>query len=110
MSSPDLTAADIEAVTRVLQTPYLSIGPRIAEFEERFAAYVCPEPGRRVGARHAIGVSSGTAGLHLCVIAAGVGEDDSGTWITGRFDSICTLCSKHSSCPSVGRGFTAWMV
>jgi dTDP-4-amino-4,6-dideoxygalactose transaminase len=55
-------------VTRVLQTPHLSIGPRIAEFEERFAAYV--------GARHAIGVSSGTAGLHLCVIAAGVSEGD----------------------------------
>lgn len=68
MSSPDITAAEIEAVIRVLQTPYLSIGPRIAEFEERFAAYV--------GARHAIGVSSGTAGLHLCVIAAGVGEGD----------------------------------
>ena len=68
MSSPDLTAAEIEAVRQVLQTPYLSLGPRIAEFEERFAAYV--------GARHAIGVSSGTTGLHLCVIAAGVGEGD----------------------------------
>ena len=68
MSSPDLTAAEIEAVTQVLQTRRLSIGPRIAEFEERFAAYV--------GARHAVAVSSGTAGLHLCVIAAGVGEGD----------------------------------
>ncbi|MBM3190096.1 MAG: polysaccharide biosynthesis protein, partial [Chloroflexi bacterium] len=36
MSSPDLTAAEIEAVNQVLQTPYLSIGPRIAEFEARF--------------------------------------------------------------------------
>ena len=68
MSSPDITAAEIEAVKRVLQTPYLSIGPRIAEFEERFAAYV--------GARHAVGVSNGTAGLHLCIIAAGIGEGD----------------------------------
>ena len=76
MSSPDITAAEIQAVTRVLQTPYLSIGPCIAEFEERFAAYACPEPGRRVGARHAVGVSSGTACLHLCVITAGVGEGD----------------------------------
>ncbi len=88
MSSPDITTAEIEAVTRVLQTPYLSIGPRIDEFEERFAAYACPERrfanGRRVGARHAVAVSSGTAGLHLCVIAAlrgervepGVGEGD----------------------------------
>ena len=72
MSSPDITTAEIEAVKQVLQTPYLSLGPRINEFEERFAAYV--------GARHAIAVSSGTAGLHLCVIAAGVGE--------GRFDRL----------------------
>ncbi|MDH7486885.1 MAG: DegT/DnrJ/EryC1/StrS family aminotransferase [Anaerolineae bacterium] len=68
MSSPDITAAEIEAVNQVLQTPFLSIGPRIAEFEERFAAYV--------GARHAVGVSNGTAGLHLGVIAAGIGEGD----------------------------------
>ena len=68
MSSPDVTAAEIEAVKQVLQTTYLSLGPRIAEFEERFAAYI--------GARHAIAVSSGTTGLHLCVIAAGVGEGD----------------------------------
>jgi len=68
MSSPDLTSAEIEAVNQVLRTPYLSIGPCIAEFEERFAVYV--------GARHAIGVSSGTAGLHLCVIAAGIGDGD----------------------------------
>ena len=68
MSSPDLATAEIEAVNQVLQTRYLSIGPQIAEFEERFVAYI--------GARHAIGVSSGTAGLHLCVIAAGVSEGD----------------------------------
>ena len=68
MSSPDITAVEIEAVNQVLQTRYLSLGPRIDEFEERFAAYV--------GAQHAIGVSSGTTGLHLCVIAAGVGEGD----------------------------------
>ena len=74
MSSPDITPAEIEAVNQVLRTPYLSLGPCIAEFEERFAAYACPEPGRRVGARHAVGVSSGTAGLHLCVTAALRGE------------------------------------
>ena len=68
MSGPDLTPADIKAVEQVLQTPHLSMGPRIAEFEERFAEYV--------GTKHAIGVSSGTAGLHLAIIAAGVGEGD----------------------------------
>lgn len=68
MSSPDITQAEMEAVLQVLRTPFLSIGPRLVEFENRFAEYI--------GAGWAVGVSSGTAGLHLCVIAAGVGEGD----------------------------------
>ncbi|MBU0490777.1 MAG: DegT/DnrJ/EryC1/StrS family aminotransferase [Chloroflexi bacterium] len=68
MSGPDLTPAEIEAVTAVLHTPHLSFGPRLTEFETQLAAYV--------GARHAVAVSSGTAGLHLVVIAAGVRDGD----------------------------------
>ena len=68
MSSPDLTDAEIAAVVQVLQTPFLSIGPQIAAFEQAVAAYV--------GVHHAVGVNSGTSGLHLCVIAAGVKEGD----------------------------------
>lgn len=68
MSSPDITSAEIEAVNQVLQTSYLSIGPRIQTFEQALANYV--------GTAHAIGVNSGTSGLHLCVIAAGVGRGD----------------------------------
>jgi perosamine synthetase len=68
MSSPDLTQVEMDAVTAVLHTPILSIGPHIEAFERACAAYV--------GARHAIGVNSGTSGLHLCVIAAGVQEND----------------------------------
>lgn len=68
MASPDITAAEIAAVTAVLQTPVLSIGPQIAAFEQATAAYV--------GARHGIGVNSGTSGLHLCLIAAGVEQGD----------------------------------
>lgn len=68
MSGPDITQLEIDAVTNVLRTPCLSIGPRLVEFEERFAAFI--------GARYGVGVSSGTAGLHLCVIASGVGEGD----------------------------------
>lgn len=68
MSSPDLTSAEVEAVRGVLRTPHLSIGPRIVKFEEAFAAYI--------GAASAVAVSSGTAGLHLCVIAAGVEDGD----------------------------------
>src|SRR5512136_2129545 len=68
MSSPDITNAEIEAVTAVLRTPILSIGPQIREFESRFAEFI--------GARHAVAVSSGTAGLHLSVVALGIREGD----------------------------------
>ena len=68
MSSPDLTEAERQAVARVLQTPNLSMGDRITEFEESIRAFT--------GSQYAIGVSSGTAGLHLCVRAAGIGPGD----------------------------------
>ena len=68
MSSPDLTEAEIEAVLDVLKSNYLSLGPRVGEFEDQFARYV--------GTRHAVAVSSGTAALHLSLIASGVGEGD----------------------------------
>ncbi len=64
MSSPDISDAEVDAVVRVLRTPFLSIGPKIVEFENLFAQHV--------GARYAVGVVNGTAGLHLAVIAAGV--------------------------------------
>ncbi len=68
MSSPDITQAEIDAVNAVLNTRWLSLGPRIGEFEQAFALYQ--------GAQHAIGVNSGTAGLHLAMIAAGIGAGD----------------------------------
>jgi perosamine synthetase len=68
MSRPDITAAEREAVHEVLEQPTLSLGPRLELFERRLAAYV--------GTAHAAGVSSGTAGLHLAMIAAGVGRGD----------------------------------
>jgi len=80
MSSPDLTEAEIAAVVQVLQTPFLSIGPQIAAFEQAVAAYV--------GVRHAVGVNSGTSGLHLCVIAAGIKEGD--LVITSPFSFIAS--------------------
>ena len=68
MSSPDLGDAERQAVLEVLNTPNLSMGPRIAKFEETFRLLT--------GDRNAIGVNSGTAGLHLCVRAAGVQSGD----------------------------------
>ena len=68
MSLPDLTDVEREAVLEVLHTPNLSMGPRIDAFEKHIAEYV--------GVREAIGVNSGTAGLHLCVRAADVQPGD----------------------------------
>ncbi|MGI4739917.1 MAG: UDP-4-amino-4,6-dideoxy-N-acetyl-beta-L-altrosamine transaminase [Janthinobacterium lividum] len=60
-----ITEADIAAVVDTLRSDFLTQGPRVTEFEEKFAAYV--------GARHAVAVSNGTAALHLCALALGVG-------------------------------------
>jgi len=68
MSSPDLTDADRQAVLDVVNTPHLSMGPKIEAFEHAFCDLT--------GAKHAIGVNSGTAGLHLCVRAANIGMSD----------------------------------
>jgi perosamine synthetase len=68
MSSPDLTEAERQAIAAVMQTPSLSMGQEIKAFEAAFTSYT--------GSRHAIGVNSGTAGLHLCVRAAGITDGD----------------------------------
>jgi dTDP-4-amino-4,6-dideoxygalactose transaminase len=68
MSSPDIGEAEQRAVAAVLATPVLSMGEQTREFERA----IC----RTSGAAHAIAVSSGTAGLHLCVRAAGIGPGD----------------------------------
>jgi perosamine synthetase len=60
--------ADIKSVVEVLKSDWLTTGPKIAEFEERFAA--------RVEARHAVSFSSGTAALHGAAFAAGLGPGD----------------------------------
>ncbi len=68
MSSPEIDESDRQAVLEVLQTTYLSIGPRVVEFEKMICAYS--------GSRQAVAVSSGTSGLHLCVRAAGIQAGD----------------------------------
>jgi perosamine synthetase len=68
LSAPEITDAEIAAVTAVLRTSRLSLGPKLEEFEHAIAQYV--------GVPHAVGVSSGTAGLHLCIRALNIGEGD----------------------------------
>jgi perosamine synthetase len=59
---------DINAVVEVLRSDWLTTGPKIGEFEERFAAWV--------GAKHAVSFSSGTAALHGAAFAAGLKAGD----------------------------------
>jgi perosamine synthetase len=68
MSSPDLTELERQAVLDVFSTNYLSMGRHIVEFEAAFRKYT--------GLKYAIGVSSGTGGLHLCIRAADIKTDD----------------------------------
>jgi dTDP-4-amino-4,6-dideoxygalactose transaminase len=59
---------DLEAVVATYRSGWLSMGPRTEELEHAFAAYT--------GARHALAVANGTAGLHLVCAAAGLGPGD----------------------------------
>jgi len=68
LSSPDITQAEIDAVTAVLRTPHLSLGPELPAFEAELAQYHTVP--------HAIAVSSGTAGLHLALLTLGIGPLD----------------------------------
>jgi perosamine synthetase len=68
MSAPDIQPDDIDLVTRVLRSNTLSIGPYIESLERNFAEYI--------GTQHAIAVANGTSGLHLCIRAANLVDDD----------------------------------
>ncbi|MCS7029440.1 MAG: UDP-4-amino-4,6-dideoxy-N-acetyl-beta-L-altrosamine transaminase [Bacteroidia bacterium] len=62
----EITAEDVAAVLETLQSDFLTQGPKIAEFEQKFADYI--------GAKYAIAVANGTAALHLSALALGVNE------------------------------------
>ena len=68
LSRPDITELEKRAVLETLNTPYLSLGPKLREFETKFAAYL--------GVKHAVAVNSGTSALHLCVKALGIQDGD----------------------------------
>ncbi|MCK5317695.1 MAG: DegT/DnrJ/EryC1/StrS family aminotransferase, partial [Anaerolineales bacterium] len=68
MSSPDITDLEREAVAAVMRTSRLSMGPEVEAFEASVSRYV--------GVKHALAVSSGTAGLHLAVRALGITDGD----------------------------------
>ena len=68
LSSPDIIEKDIEAVVGVMKTRFLSIGPKVVEFEKRMGSFV--------GTKYAVAVNSGTSALHLIIRGLGIGEGD----------------------------------
>ncbi|HTV59524.1 MAG TPA: DegT/DnrJ/EryC1/StrS family aminotransferase [Verrucomicrobiae bacterium] len=68
LSKPDIGDREVEYVTQVLRSGRLSLGPRLREFEEKFANFV--------GTRYAVATSSGTSALHACIRALGIGPQD----------------------------------
>src|SRR3972149_9781806 len=66
--APSIENEEKKAVLEVLESGWLTTGPKVKQFEQEFAQYI--------GARHAIAVNSGTAALHLALDAAGVKEGD----------------------------------
>lgn len=68
LSNPDITDLERNSVNEVLQTPYLSLGPKLQEFEQLAARYL--------GAKYTIAVNSGTSALHLALRAYGLKEGD----------------------------------
>jgi UDP-4-amino-4,6-dideoxy-N-acetyl-beta-L-altrosamine transaminase len=67
-SRPQLDNDDINEVVKILRSDWLTSGPKVAEFEKRFAEYI--------GCRHAVALNSCTAALHLALILSGIKEGD----------------------------------
>ena len=80
IAKPYITKGEKQAVLDVLNSGNLSLGPLHKEFERKFA--------EKIGTRYACSVSSGTAGLHLAMIAAGIQSGDE--VITSPFSFIAS--------------------
>ncbi|MBI2022999.1 DegT/DnrJ/EryC1/StrS family aminotransferase [Candidatus Giovannonibacteria bacterium] len=81
IAQPYFNEEEIVAVTNVLRSGIIAQGPRVSEFEKKFAEYC--------GAKYAIAVNSGTAALHTALYAAGIGKGDE--IITTPFTFVATV-------------------
>jgi len=80
LAKPVIGDRERELVDEVLRSGQISLGPMVTRFERAWA--------ERIGVRHAIACSSGTAGLHMCLHAAGVGPGDE--VITASFSFVAS--------------------
>ena len=80
LSLPDITHKEIEVINKVLASSHLSIGPKIKEFEKKISEFI--------GVKYAVGVNSGTSGLHLCIRSLDIKDGDE--VITSPFSFIAS--------------------
>src|SRR4030065_309895 len=79
LSRPDLSGAEVEEVLGVLRSPFLSMGPKVVEFEQHFAAFL--------GVQHAVAVATRPAPATTCAgrtAACTAGRDGGGRRSGGR--------------------------
>jgi UDP-4-amino-4-deoxy-L-arabinose-oxoglutarate aminotransferase len=86
-SRPSIGDEEIAAVEQVLRSGWITTGPKNQQLEEHFAHYV--------GCRHAVALSSATGGMHITLLALGIGPGDevitpSQTWVSTA-NMICLL-------------------
>lgn len=91
LARPEVTEADIAAVTEVLRTPLLSSGPQVARFERALADYI--------GIRDAVAVNSGTSALHLAVRALGLKAGDEVIIPSFAFAAVGNVLLQESLVP-----------
>jgi dTDP-4-amino-4,6-dideoxygalactose transaminase len=80
MAKLQIDEASIKAILEVINSGQIAQGPKVEEFEKEFASYI--------GTRYAVAVNSGTAALHIALMAAGIGPGDE--VITTPFSFIAT--------------------
>ncbi|WP_152220553.1 UDP-4-amino-4-deoxy-L-arabinose aminotransferase [Pseudomonas sp. SCB32] len=86
-SRPSIGDEEIRAVNEVLRSGWITTGPRNQELEQRFAQYI--------GCKHAVALASATGGMHITLLALGIGPGDevitpSQTWVS-TVNMICLL-------------------
>jgi len=91
LSAPDITEAEIAAVTAVLRSGRLSLGPELNAFEQALA--------RAHAVSDAVAVSSGTAALHLALVALGIGPGDEVIVPSFTFVAVANAVAQAGATP-----------